>query len=217
MQFEPVKCDRFFTKEKLYSEVSWSDFNSVVAAFEDRIRNWYFDPATVLKNANGHYAFSIMAIDCLLIDTFSQFFAGKCESSRSTFTGFIQSYLGRFNSSLVSPITYSYRGKSKYLVTVADVIYAGFRCGILHQAHIPLFGAVDPGGAPFRDVPTGLTLYSTSGSPCPTVVINPLELLSDLEDLFSQYVKDLQNPSCGFDELRRRFKLKFTDGFGVII
>ena len=215
MIYRPVQTNRFFTKTDRYSDIDWSNFVEVVTAFETRINNWYLDPATHLANATGHYAFSIMAINCLLIDTFSQFSAGKLSSSAVTFKTFINQNLPNFNSTLTSTISHDDHKMRTTLSTVSDVIYHGFRCGILHQAHIPLYGCIDPGCATFQESATGLTIYSVSGSDCPTISINPLRLLDDLKTYFAGYIQNLKGKNPQFNALRANFKVKFTDSFGV--
>lgn len=217
MIYEPVQANRYFTKTQKYSDVDWSDFDAVVDAFQQRINNWYIDAATALADATGHHAFSIMAIDCLLIDTLSQFATGQLSSTANTFKSFISDHLANFNASLANPIQHDDHNRQATLTTVADVIYHGFRCGILHQAHIPLYGAVDPGGAHFNDAGSGTTKYAADGSDCPTLVVNPLRLLEDLKAYFSQYISDLKNTDPQFDALRVNFKTKFSDSFGVTV
>ncbi|MDA0832903.1 MAG: hypothetical protein O2931_01680 [Planctomycetota bacterium] len=217
MIYEPVKANRYFTKTDLYSAIDWSDFNVVVTAFEERINNWYLEPATELANATGHYAFSIMAINCLLIDTFSQFAAGQLSSSASTFKSFVSKNLPNFNATLTATISHDDHSRKITLSTVADVVYHGFRCGILHQAHIPLYGGIVPGGAPFNEMASGQTIYSADGSACPTVSINPLQMLDDLKTYFADYICNLKNTAPQFDTLRNNFRLKFTDSFGISV
>jgi hypothetical protein len=45
----------------------------------------------------------------------------------------------------------------------------------------------------------------------------PQELLKELEQTFFEYLDELRNPDPVFDALRRRFKTKFEDTFGVTI
>jgi hypothetical protein len=217
MIYEPVQVNRFFTKTQRYSDVDWSNFDAVITAFEERINNWYIDPATVLANATGHYAFSIMAINCLLIDTFSQFAAGRLSSSALTFKDFVSTNLPNFNATLATTISHDDHNRQTTLSTIADVIYHGFRCGILHQAHVPLYGGIDPGGASFQESASGSTTYSADGSDCPTVSINPLLLLGDLKVYFATYIANLKHTDSQFDTLRANFKTKFTDSFGVTV
>jgi len=217
MIYKPVQANRYFTKTERYSDIDWSDFDAVVTAFEDRINNWYIDPATELANATGHYAFLIMAINCLLIDTFSQFAAGRLSSSARTFKDFVSNNLPNFNVNLTNPISIDYHKWETTLSTIADVVYHGFRCGILHQAHVPLYGGIDPGGASFQESASGLTTYSTNGTDCPTVSINPLRLLEDLKTYFATYIANLNNTDSQFDSLRANFKSKFADSFGVTV
>ena len=217
MIYEPVKANRYFTKTDRYSDINWADFGSVVTAFEARINNWYIEPASELAKSTGHYAFSIMAINCLLIDTFSQFASGQLYSTAATFKQFISNCLPRYRTTLAATITHDDHVRQTTLSTVADVLYHGFRCGILHQAHIPLYGGIDPGGAAFVETASGLATYSSSGLDCPTVSVNPLLLLDDLKTYFAEYIANLKRPDAQYDSLRANFKVKFADSFGISV
>jgi hypothetical protein len=217
MIYEPVQANRYFTKTDRYSDIEWSNFDAVVTAFAARINEWYIDPATALANTTGHYAFAIMAINCLLIDTFSQFTSGQLSSSAPSFKHFVTDNLPNFNAALANTIAHDDHYRKATLSTIADVLYHGFRCGILHQAHVPLYGGIDPGGVGFSECPSGLTTYSADRTDCPTVSINPLRLLDDLKAYFARYIHNLKSPDSRFDTLRANFKTKFTDSFGVAV
>jgi hypothetical protein len=102
------------------------------------------------------------------------------------------------------------------LVTFEDVLYSGFRCGILHQAHIPLYGAIYGVANVLEFQPAGSTKYANGGD-CPTVICFPQKLFDEVETAFIKYLDDLMNPDPAFNDLRRRFKAKFEDSFGVTI
>ena len=76
------QASRYFSKEVRYSQVDWSSLDQIVDAFRQRILDWYAEPAAELPK-NGHFAFAVMAFNCLLIDTLSQFVGGKHSSAAS--------------------------------------------------------------------------------------------------------------------------------------
>lgn len=215
MIYEVVQAHRYFDKNRRYSEIDWTKLDEVVDAFQKRIRDWYLDPAKELAK-NGHFAFSVMALNCLLIDTLSQFVYGKDSSEASTFKQFIKDKLPQYCGSLSAPIQHDDGKRNTSLADVADVLYHGFRCGILHQAHITPYGLVDPGASqPVRQETTGYVKYKGSGSDCPAVVVNSLKLLEDLSKVFDGYLKDLKDRDPKHDQLRTNFKDKFSKSFGV--
>jgi len=216
MFYEIIPGDRHFNKDQLYSDIAWTKLNEVVDAFGKRIRDWYFDPAKEMAK-NGHFAFSVMALNCLVIDTLSQFVCGTDLSSGATYKQFIKARLpNAYSIDLDKPIRHCDGKHSTDLRDVADVLYHGFRCGILHQAHITPYGLVDPGLCqPVCQNPSGHVKYKSCGSDCPSVVLNPLQLLCDLSNVFENYLANLKNRDSRYDELRVNFKNKFARSFGV--
>ena len=223
--YSPVQNARAFRRMTRYDQVNWNNFNEVVDAFHARIDDWYILPTKELINHKdgGHYAFAIMALNCLLIDTLSQFYYGADRSPSESRNSFPEASQAKFKDFLVAQLSHrtgplptkieSARGD---LLTFEDVLYSGFRCGILHQAHVPLYGGIagEPGVLVFEAA--GKTKYA-DGRDCPTVVCFPQKLFEDIETVFVKYLVDLMNPDPAFTDLRRRFKAKFEDSFGVTI
>jgi hypothetical protein len=215
MIYEVVRANRYFDKDRQYSEIDWTNLDQVVDAFQKRIRDWYLDPAKELAK-NGHFAFAVMALNRLLIDTLSQFAYGKDSSEANAFKQFIRDKLPHYSGTLSAIIQHNDGKRDTTLTDVADVLYHGFRCGILHQAHITPYGLVDPGAnQPVRQETTGYVKYKGSGSDCPAVVVNPLRLLEDLAKVFDGYLKDLKDRDPKHNQLRANFKDKFSKSFGV--
>lgn len=221
----PVQNARAFRRDKAYDQIKWSNFREVIDEFHGRIDDWYIKPAKALINHNegGHFAFAVMAINCLLIDTLSQYYYGADRSPNEAASSFPEGSQKKFKDFLVErlnhrtgPLPQKITTRRGDLKTYEDVLYSGFRCGILHQAHIPLYGVVYGVANVLDFQPTGVTKYA-DGTDCPTVVCFPQELFKELETVFIKYIFDLSNPDPAFDNLRRRFKAKFEDSFGVII
>lgn len=215
MIYEVVQANRYFDKDRRYCAIDWTKLDQVVDAFQKRIRDWYLDPAMELAK-NGHFAFAVMALNCLLIDTMSQFTYGKESSEASAFKQFIRDKLSQYSPPLSTAIQHNDGTRKATLTDVADVLYHGFRCGILHQAHITPYGLADPGAIqPVRQEPSGYTKYKSSGADCLSVVVNPLKLLADVSKVFECYIQDLKNRDSKYDQLRVNFKDKFSKSFGV--
>ena len=213
--YTPVQNARAFRRGKPYDQINWNNFRDVVNEFHGRIDDWYLQPTKVLINhrEGGHFAFAVMAINCLLIDTLSQYFYGADQSpseqqnsfpnsSRSKFKDFLVARLPQRTGALPTPIN---TPDGRVLNTYEDVLYYGFRCGILHQAHIPLYGAICGVTNVLEFQPNGSTKYA-NGADCPTVICFPQKLFDELETAFIKYLDDLLNPDPAFNDLRRRFK-----------
>ncbi len=219
--YSPVQSARAFRRTTRYDEISWNDFSKVVDAFHGRIDDWYILPTKALIHhaEGGHYAFAVMALNCLLIDTMSQYVYGALSSSRSLFKNFVRARIPKLAGPLPTKIDQPvspHNQNGDPLTTYEDVLYTGFRCGILHQAHVPLYGVLYGEPTPFSFQTSGVTQYA-SGADCPTVICHPKEVFNEVETAFLQYLDELLDPDPQFNTLRQLFKAKFEDSFGVPI
>src|ERR1035437_8922705 len=237
----PVQNARAFRRLTRYDQINWKDLRAVVDAFHGRIDDWYILPTKVLISHpdGGHFVFPIMAMNCLLIDMLSQFYfgndlsptelkdpknklknpvgGGTLESSGAKFRDFLVDRLRHLTGPLAIPIKQPITRKNSKptLDTFQDVLW-GFRCGIMHQAATPLYALISGIPTVFEFRTRGVTTYA-DGTPCPAVVYFPQKLFNELENAFNKYLDDLLNPDPALNDLRRRFKDKFEDSFGVTI
>jgi hypothetical protein len=109
----------------------------------------------------------------------------------------------------------------KEMRAFAEVLWNGFRCGILQQAHAPLYCGIVPGKSPPVVEATNHARYaagattSLAGRDCPVVVICPEHLFDEVMAFFTGYLRDLKDKSTQHDPLRTSFKAKFADSFGI--
>lgn len=211
--YQPIQANRYWDRQRQYDQIDWENFQEVVDAFENRIDGWYLNPAQELAK-DGHQAFSVLALDCLVIDMLSQFYLGKTRSSMDFFVDYSSNVLG-FCKHLNPAIEYIKTNNNPgTLDTEAKALYVGFRCGILHEGHIALYGGIDPGqSAVFSfEYPSTSVKYS-DGRDCPSLTINPLELLNHIDREFRRYLTLLKS---GTDQLLiNHFKIKFQSSFGI--
>lgn len=248
MFYEPVQDQRYFERDRRYIEINWSYFPTIVDAFERRIRGWYIEPIEILlerklnglvrdvvrcltnRHDGGHYSFTVMAMTCLLIDALSQYVRGVPEGTPDDFKAFVRGHLPNYCTSLTPPIDGYRRPKGTSstprhnpLTDVADVLYHGFRCGILHEAHAPLYCGILPGNSPPKIEPTNHAKYgagatsSTPGTDCPVVAIYPEHLFGEVMTFFAGYLVNLKDKDMRYDPLRDSFKKKFSASFGIDI
>lgn len=210
--YRPIQTDRYFSRSRLYTSIDWTKLADIVPVFMERITDWYVGPGSALA-ADWHNAFSVMAIDCLLIDTLAQFEKGKDESDRTTFIEFVKAKLPQFAVALRPAIR---RPGKPDITTPAEALYFGFRCGILHEAHVPPYAGLRPEPGIVLVVPTGHTRYA-DGTDCPAVLVDPIRLFRELETIFERYVLNLLDPSPAYEPLRASFRKKFTSSFGIDI
>ena len=96
--------------------------------FLDRVRGRFLKPVDAIRHHSDpdiaeFSGFSIMAIDCLLIETLAQFRSGNDQTPRPHVAAFAQF----FRESAHFRVHFDTEQK-------AQVFYSHFRCGILHQA-----------------------------------------------------------------------------------
>lgn len=216
MFYTATQDRRWFKPDVLYSSIDWSSLDDVVDAFAGRLEEWYIKPAEALK-VSGHYAFGAMALNCILIDTLSQYHSGGLFSTAGTFKDFVRSKLPEFGQPLSPPVDHfdARKGEAKQLTDFAEALYYAFRCGIIHEAHVTPYGMIHGNGHVVTQESSGHVTYTTDGSDCPSVIVDPWVLLDRIKSVLAAYVCDLKDRDTVFDDLRMRFKTKFSDAFGV--
>ncbi len=164
------------------------DWDKAITIFSARIGERYIEPADVLVDAEAEkmpedrkFGFTILAIDCLLIETLQAFREGLKDTknkSDKTFKNFLTQ----------SPLFSDYFDDA-----LAKRFYDEYRCGILHQAEIKnnsLVLSVGPLLVVFDD----------------KMIINRNEFHSRLKAEFNRYVEVLKaNSEKG---LRQKFRYK---------
>jgi len=215
-QYRPVKDQRFFTPETRYNEVDWNNEGTAIKKFKEQLEGWYIGPIESLIKASPHYGFTVIALTCVLIDTLAQYVAGAEESSEGEFKEFLKRHFPEFRKTFPTRIDYWFKGKERPVENFADAIYRAFRCGILHEAHVSLYGVVAGHVDTVEYHPKGITLY-VNGADCPTVVINPEKFFHKIKGVFEEYFDNLNNPDLPWDGLRANFKRKFLVSYGIDI
>lgn len=248
--YEPVKCQRFFERDRLYSDINWSDFQDILKAWERRINGWYIEPIDAMlgrdltgwrlwiferltpRPHSGHYAFAVMSMTCLLIDALSQYKFGELSSEGRHFKRFINECLPSYGGELPAELwhyDHKFSANGRRLTEYSEVLWNGYRCGILHQAHAPLYCGIIPGSSPPQFEATNHARYGAGatnlaanqvGTDCPVTIICPEHLFDEVRTFLSGYLQELADPNPehdGVTGLRTSFKKKFSDSFGVDI
>lgn len=117
-------------KELNLKDYSSSDWDNAIDILNSRLTERYIEPVEVLLNAEKDkkpiekkFGFTILAIDCLLIETLQSFYQGITDSrtlSRKLFRNFLQQRIS-FKAFFTNDAD-------------ADCFFSNYRCGILHQA-----------------------------------------------------------------------------------
>lgn len=102
------------------------DWTKMIEIFTDRLEGRFLNPIRLITKDDsgiGEFAgFSILALDCLIIETLQQFYDGLNKTPK---------YKGKekFKSFLTNSAFFNKVFDNK----MADIFYEHFRCGLLHQ------------------------------------------------------------------------------------
>jgi len=131
--------------------------------------------------------FSVMALDCLLIETLQQFYEGVDETPRGESREYFQDFLTRTEFGQF------------FDQGIAEEFYHSIRCGILHQA----------------EVKGDSKIWIRDGSPLVKwasdrngLIINRNLFHRKLERVFEKYLEDLRRSNHSDTDLRDNFKRK---------
>jgi hypothetical protein len=130
MYIAPGVPDKEYKRLKLDDNNS-ADWERAIEIFKLRILSRYLEPVDLLIKEDNkrspidrRYGFSILAIDCLLIETIQSFREGLTDTKN------------RSKNIFVNFLTQRKSFKDHFNKDDAEKFYYDFRCGILHQAEI---------------------------------------------------------------------------------
>ena len=192
----------------------------MVGEFKKQVYAWYVTPARVLMRKSGHYSFASLSLTCTLIDMLSQFHHGHTRSTKTLFIRYCRGQFPELRKRFSSGIPFKKGKKIVFLQDGATVLYHGIRCGVMHEAHPALYSAISGKGVILTYYKTGLTEFTQNGRhfrSCPTVVFDPGPLLEKVVVILRGYLSRLVDPDPLKEPLRRKFRVKFVDSYGVPI
>jgi hypothetical protein len=172
---------------KLEDPVS-ADWAEALRICESRINDRFIDPVDYLIAAEEgtpslerRFGFTVLAIDCLLVETLGAFLRGLTDTK------------GRSEATFCFFLTERVRLKTEFTGDRANRFYTEFRCGILHQAEIRGESKVWSVGPLLQD----------DGA---RIIVNRNRFHQLLKDEFRDYLAELQDPSNA--ERRKNFRKK---------
>jgi hypothetical protein len=216
--YKPVKSERFFNKNRRYDAIKWNDEKEVIREFRQQLIDWYVEPGLALE-AKESAEFALLALTCMLIDTLAQYEAGAASSSQTCFKNWLVNTptFSHYSNNFPVPIRETSAATSAVAAAnFSDAIYRAFRCGILHEAHVTLYGGIWGCKDEIEYHPKGETLY-VDGADCPSVVVDPRKLFRKVMIEFEDYFNRLLNDDPLHQPLRDRFKQKFLSSYGIDI
>jgi len=144
--------------------INENDFKEAIKIFEDRINGWYLDQIKLMLDDAKKNAFVIMALDCILIETFWHFRNGnRVEKDKYIFCEFL---------SEVFPSIFS--------MSVAKDFYSNIRCALLHSGQTDKEFVLSVDGNSI-DIDNNV------------VIINVVKISKLLIEYFEKYIEELNN------------------------
>ena len=125
LNLEDISISPKYRKSHWEEALANNDWKRMVEIFQDRIEGRFFKPIRLIANdcVIGEFSgFSILALDCLIIEILNQFYSGLDETEglhKMAFWKFFK------NSDFF---------KGHFSRKKAFTFYSHYRCGILHQA-----------------------------------------------------------------------------------
>lgn len=240
MNLEFCGDERQFAPKITYRDVynHRRQWKTVIEYWDKRMKAWYFAPIERLEKTKDFRdnSFAVFILACVLIDTLSQFEDGKKKSDENSFKGYARRLGKREFKRTISPVIQycpPWRRTPVKIRDCAQALWEGFRCGIMHQAHAPLYciasdyGEEHGEGAVWlarssKHEPREYVQYTKRFSKiaglsqkCHCVMVDPWELTRLVRSRFDSYVTDLRNSKRQVD--CNRFRQKFRDLHGIEI
>ena len=169
-------------KLKFNSEQDWEEACNI---FYDRLYSRFLKPIEMIEDYEFS-GFAIMALDCLLIETYQQFLKGEKESKQGSKEYFKQF----FNSTSF---------KEDFKEGMAVKFYDHVRCGIFHQAETKCNTKIRI----TDNLPIVKYTKNKDG-----LIINRKKFHKKLISIIESYIEDLKNPSK--ENLRKYFRRKMN-------
>ena len=188
---------RLFEHDNLSADSDQQVFESAIEIFRDRMHGRFFDQIRLLSHNIEKNGFAIMALECLLVETFAQFRKGLADTnncSRDTYCAFLRKLDVSFEQ---VPQPSDFETEDLYLKEVrlkkngeelekprdnAYFFYKRIRCGILHQAQ--------------SGNNSGLTIDSSPGCVCwhnMYFMVNVERFMELMNAYFDKYRDELRN------------------------
>lgn len=95
-------------------------WQKAIGMFEERIRGRFFRQIDTMMDDLLENGFSVMALDCLLVETLLHFRTGQARTKGADYRTFLKEHI--------------LKDRSENADFIAGKFYKGIRCGILHSA-----------------------------------------------------------------------------------
>jgi hypothetical protein len=200
-----------------YRDLINKNYKEMVEIFTDRLNRWYFKVAEQLSEKQKEIEglnFTVMILDCISIDLLSQYYYGLKVSNGTKFIDFFRKNLSSCNyklKRLKKSCIYSERDrvwKKVYIKDIAEAIFYGFRCGLIHSGRILEYGRINE----LYTEPITIKEWDSDKNKS-DIHVNPKLLLKEIKKTFEIYVDKLRNSKD--KELKDNFIKKIKFDYGI--
>lgn len=207
-------------RRKLNSYEFNEDWELMITLFNNRIENKFFTPIDLMldKGNKDGIGFSIVAIQCLLIELFATFRIGKIHNPRYNkendpkyqFKDSAEIYVGFLNSCFIFE-NYFHRVENSIIKENEPIdafdFYANVRCGLLHEGKTKKNWTINL--KPRNEKEKGFIKLSNG-----KIKIYRTILQKELRNYFKSYLKELRSNDKKNELLRRNFARKMDNLYG---
>ena len=198
LNLEDISISPKYRKSHWQEAHANSDWNRMVEIFENRIESRFLKPIRLIANDRdiGEFSgFSILALDCLIIETLNQFYSGLDETE------------GAHDKAFWNFFKNSEFFKDHFSRKKAFTFYSHYRCGILHQAQTKKKSVVR--------IDQSTMIQSVESDISKGLVVDRSKFHKAVEDEFSSYMEKLENGGKENSELRSNFVKKMNIICGI--
>ena len=198
LNLDDISISPEYRKSDWQAACAGGEWDKMVEIFRDRIESRFLKPIRLIAEHHDMGAFSgfsILALDCLIIETLNQFYSGLDETKGSHEKAF-------WNFFKNSEFFKDHFPQEKN----ASIFYKHIRCGILHQAQTKKKSVVR--------IDQEAMIQSVEGDISESLIVDRSKFHEAVENEISSYMKRLKNGDEENAELRRNFvkKMNFICG-----
>ncbi len=198
LNFTDIKISPRFRKSHWQSACDEGDWEKMVKIFKDRIEGRFLKPIRLIakdRDIGEFSGFSILALDCLIIETLNQFYQGIDKTKRPHKNAF----WNFFNNSEFF--------KDDFNEDKAFAFYDHVRCGILHQAQTKQKSVVR--------IDQKAMIQSVENDISIGLIVDRAKFHEALEKEISSYMVKLKNDGVENSNLRGNFIKKMNLVCGI--
>lgn len=198
LNFEDISISPKYRKSHWQAALAKNDWKNMVEIFKDRIESRFLRPVRLIANDRdiGEFSgFSILALDCLIIETLSQFYSGIDETE------------GKHCKAFWCFFKNSEFFKDHFSRKKAFTFYSHYRCGLLHQAQTKKKSVVR--------IDQKTMIQSVENDISIGLVVDRLRFHEALEKEISSYMDRLRSGDEEYAGLRGNFVKKMNIICGI--